>query len=159
MKSRTGVYPSRVRRRVASKFAVRVGKRERGVTASASERRLASHLLRRQSMTLPSTVEERTTIYTHNTYTRKIYTETRSRTTPPEQRSARPAFPGKNRNRTRRFRKRVYSNASGILFQGKKWSEDRPDGRKDEGTTHRYAENTDGAVVKNLQCADSVLFR
>lgn len=58
---------------------VRVGKRERGVTASASERRLASHLLRRQSMTLPSTVEERTTIYTHtHTKTLAKFRETRS---------------------------------------------------------------------------------
>lgn len=64
--------PSRARRRVASKFAFGWERGREGLTASASERRLASHLLRRESMTLPSTVEERTTIYTHNTHSQNF---------------------------------------------------------------------------------------
>lgn len=90
------------------------------MTASASERRLASHLLRRQSMTLPSTVEEQTTIYTHNTHTRKIYIETRSRIRhPPEELQRATGFTGKNTQQDKEILKSASSNASGIVFQGK----------------------------------------
>lgn len=78
----------RVRRRVASKFAIRVGRE--GWTASASERRLASHLLRRQSMTLPSTVEEQRLPFTH---THTTYTQTHTLAT--IKASATPACPEK----------------------------------------------------------------
>lgn len=62
-----------IRKGRGTKFATPVWEKreERGVIASASERRLASHLLRRQSMTLPSTVEEQATIYAAHTHARR----------------------------------------------------------------------------------------
>lgn len=109
------------------------------MTASASERRLASHLLRRQSMTLPSTVEERTTIYTHNTtYTRKIYTRnTLPHDTPGTTQRAATGFSGKKHAPGREdFESASIVTHPEFCFRGKNGAKTgRTDGRTKEQLT------------------------